>query len=317
MVDCIKVTLVNRVPNSVTVSTGVSGGGTWGTISGTITDQSDLVTYVADEISQIPVPPDPDWGNIGGTITDQTDLVDYIDAEIAAIPTPATPTLDSVTTEGNTTTNAVEVGGLTAVNTSSPVVKLEATSETNPTSNEVMGTLTFSRKFTDPDTPSLIETLYNDFTTRVEADGGEVNGSLADVTTDISDLVSGKYQLDTAHIKSEYTGVPFNTSSDMVFYTSTGTSVTEKFRITKDGDIEVKDPSAGVILRSENNTALQNCSRQRGCISCYPTRFLQACYHNTTDYFGDFKCRGNPHGNRWQCIGRTYACASAAMAKKR
>jgi len=69
MVDCIKVTLVNRVPNSVTVSTGVSGGGTWGTISGTITDQSDLVTYVADEI--------------------------------AAIPTPTTPTLDDVLTAGD------------------------------------------------------------------------------------------------------------------------------------------------------------------------------------------------------------------------
>jgi len=81
MVDCIKVTLVNRVPNSVTVSTGVSGGGTWGTISGTITDQSDLVTYVADEI--------------------------------AAIPTPSVPTLDSVTTEGAITANEIEVGGLT------------------------------------------------------------------------------------------------------------------------------------------------------------------------------------------------------------
>ena len=82
MADVIKVTLVNRVPNSVTVSTGVSGGGTWGTISGTITDQSDLVTYVADEI--------------------------------ASIPTPATPTLDSVTTQGSTTTNAITIGGLTA-----------------------------------------------------------------------------------------------------------------------------------------------------------------------------------------------------------
>ncbi len=81
MVDCIKVTLVNRVPNSVTVSTGVSGGGTWGTISGTITDQSDLVAYVADEIAEIP--------------------------------TPATPTLDSVTTQGATTTNNIEVGGIT------------------------------------------------------------------------------------------------------------------------------------------------------------------------------------------------------------
>jgi len=255
-----KVTLIHKTPNTVIIKTSGVGGGdgaTWGSVTGVITNQTDLVDYVDAEIAAIPVPPDPDWGNIGGTITDQTDLTTYVSNQIAAIPD---PTLDSVTTEGNTTTNAVEVGSLTSngtiksVDTSSPVVKLEATSETNPTSNEVMGTLTFSRKFTDPDTPSLIETLYNDFTTRVEADGGEVNGILADVTTDISDLVSGKYQLDTAHIKSEYTGVPFNTSSDMVFYTSTGTSVTEKFRITKDGNIEVKESLAGVVIRSRNDT---------------------------------------------------------------
>ena len=47
------------------------------------------------------------WGSITGTITNQTDLVDYIDAEIAAIPVPATPTLQSVTDEGNTTTNSI------------------------------------------------------------------------------------------------------------------------------------------------------------------------------------------------------------------
>ena len=54
------------------------------------------------------------WGFIDGTITNQTDLVDYIDAEIAAIPTPPTPTLDSVTTQGGTTTNSINVGGITA-----------------------------------------------------------------------------------------------------------------------------------------------------------------------------------------------------------
>ena len=56
------------------------------------------------------------WGSIEGTVTNQTDLVDYIDAEIAAIPTPATPTLQSVTDEGNTTTNAISAGTITANN---------------------------------------------------------------------------------------------------------------------------------------------------------------------------------------------------------
>ena len=54
------------------------------------------------------------WGSIIGDIANQTDLVDYIDAEIAAIPTPATPTLDSVTTQGATTTNDIAIGRLTA-----------------------------------------------------------------------------------------------------------------------------------------------------------------------------------------------------------
>ena len=41
------VSVQNIVPNSVTINTGgASGGGTWGSITGEITDQTDLVTYV-------------------------------------------------------------------------------------------------------------------------------------------------------------------------------------------------------------------------------------------------------------------------------
>lgn len=53
------------------------------------------------------------WGGIAGTITNQTDLVDYIAEQIADIPTPATPTLQIVTDEGATTTNTIQVDGLT------------------------------------------------------------------------------------------------------------------------------------------------------------------------------------------------------------
>ena len=41
-----EVTVNNITPNAVTVSNGLSGGGAWGEITGTITDQTDLVTYV-------------------------------------------------------------------------------------------------------------------------------------------------------------------------------------------------------------------------------------------------------------------------------
>ena len=57
------------------------------------------------------------WGSIEGIVTNQTDLVNYIDAEIAAIPVPITPTLQSVTDEGATTTNAIQVDGLTVTGT--------------------------------------------------------------------------------------------------------------------------------------------------------------------------------------------------------
>ena len=56
------------------------------------------------------------WGSITGNIDNQTDLVNYIDNAIAGIPVPPTPTLQSVTNEGNTTTNAISAGTITANN---------------------------------------------------------------------------------------------------------------------------------------------------------------------------------------------------------
>ena len=53
------------------------------------------------------------WGNISGNINNQDDLIDLIDNQIGSIPTPPTPTLQSVTDEGTTTDNSIEVGGLT------------------------------------------------------------------------------------------------------------------------------------------------------------------------------------------------------------
>ena len=44
--DNIGVTLTNQTPIAVTVSSQVSSGGNWGGITGEITDQTDLVTYV-------------------------------------------------------------------------------------------------------------------------------------------------------------------------------------------------------------------------------------------------------------------------------
>jgi len=49
-----EVVVQNILPNSVTINTGGAsgGGGTWGSITGTITDQTDLVTYVNRAVPQ-------------------------------------------------------------------------------------------------------------------------------------------------------------------------------------------------------------------------------------------------------------------------
>ena len=80
-----------------------------------------LATYSASASAESAV-----WGSIEGTVTNQTDLVDYIDAEIAAIPVPATPTLQTVTDEGNTTTNNIGIG--TVVLRSSSYLNVKPTS---------------------------------------------------------------------------------------------------------------------------------------------------------------------------------------------
>jgi hypothetical protein len=62
---------------------------------------------LVDKVQDIPPPV---WGSITGDIEDQTDLIDYISSQIT------TPTLQEVTDVGNTTTNPIIVGGITSGN---------------------------------------------------------------------------------------------------------------------------------------------------------------------------------------------------------
>jgi hypothetical protein len=68
--------------------------------NGTINDKQyyDLVSFVLS--TEAPV---TEWGSITGDIEDQTDLINYISSQIT------TPTLQSVTDEGNETTNSIIV----------------------------------------------------------------------------------------------------------------------------------------------------------------------------------------------------------------
>jgi hypothetical protein len=66
--------------------------------NGFISEDLDYLVSLVDKVQDIPPPV---WGSITGDIEDQTDLINYISSQII------TPTLQSVTDEGNTTTNAI------------------------------------------------------------------------------------------------------------------------------------------------------------------------------------------------------------------
>lgn len=78
---------LNRILHLMTLLADGGGGGTggtWGAITGNITDQIDLTDYIA---AQIAGSGSATWGNITGTLTDQADLVAYIAAQVGAVPT--------------------------------------------------------------------------------------------------------------------------------------------------------------------------------------------------------------------------------------
>jgi len=59
---------------------GGDGTALWGELTGTLTAQSDLVAYIAAQISAATIA----WGGLTGTLTSQTDLVTYIAVQINA-----------------------------------------------------------------------------------------------------------------------------------------------------------------------------------------------------------------------------------------
>ena len=75
--------------------------------NGFISEDLDYLVSLVDKVQDIPPPV---WGSITGDIEDQTDLINYISSQITI------PTLQSVTDEGSTTTNSVTVAGITSGN---------------------------------------------------------------------------------------------------------------------------------------------------------------------------------------------------------
>ena len=152
-----------------------------------------------------------------------------------------------------------------------PTMRLIADNADNPSTGEDMGTVRFTRNFEDPLALDLARAIFADFSERVVADGGTVEGSEECVASELELIVSGEYLINMVDIRPEYTGTLGSTKADLVFYLNDGTgSPIERFRINTDGDIEVKDPSKGIILRSENNTAYRIVVGNTGALAAIP-----------------------------------------------
>jgi hypothetical protein len=134
-----------------------------------------------------------------------------------------------------------------------------------------MGTVRFTRNFEDPLALDLARAIFADFSERVTADGGTIEGSEECVASELELIVSGEYLINMVDIRPEYTGTLGSTKADLVFYLNDGTGAPiERFRINTEGDIEVKDPSKGIILRSENNTAYRIVVGNTGTLAAIP-----------------------------------------------
>ena len=167
--------------------------------------------------------------------------------------------------------NKTEIQDTAVVRSSvNPTMRLIADNADNPTTGEDMGTLRFTRNFEDPLALDLARAIYADFSERVIADGGTVQGSIECVASELELIVSGQYLINMVDIRPEYTGTLGSTKADLVFYLNDGGATEEKFRFTNNGDIQVKDPSKGVILHSPNNTPYRIVVGNTGAIEAIP-----------------------------------------------
>jgi len=184
------------------------------------------------------------------------------------------PVTDTSGTESKLrlSTSKTEIGDSAIVRSSTnPTMRLIADNPDNPTTGEDMGTVRFTRNFEDPLALDLARAIFADFSERVTADGGTIEGSEECVASELELIVSGEYLINMVDIRPEYTGTLGSTKADLVFYLNDGTGAPiERFRINTEGDIEVKDPSKGIILRSENNTAYRIVVGNTGTLAAIP-----------------------------------------------
>jgi hypothetical protein len=147
--------------------------------NGFISEDLDYLVSLVDKVQDIPP---PEWGSITGDIEDQTDLIDYISSQVT------TPTLQSVTDEGNSTTNSIIL-----TNDTVPLnIGYDGFNVLTFTDNSVDASLGFTGlNFTDPGgnyggfTPSGAEFYYSNKQTNYNALGVIYNDYITNKGLDI------------------------------------------------------------------------------------------------------------------------------------
>jgi hypothetical protein len=176
---------------------GGGGGGTWGTITGTITDQTDLIQYINAHGAGT-------WGAITGTLTDQTDLVQYITNALtnyytkSQVYTKAETDALIPTVNDKTLTvqkNGTDVGTFTANSAQDKTINI-----TVPTTAADVNALPDSTKYGASITVSLDSSTYVLTTTLKDQDGNTLGTAQAVDLPIESVVVSGSYDSATKEV---------------------------------------------------------------------------------------------------------------------
>lgn len=179
------------------IAQGGGGGGSWGTITGTITDQTDLIQYINAHGAGT-------WGAITGTLTDQTDLVQYITNALSNYYTKSQvytkAETDALIPTVNDATLTVQKNGTTVDTFTANASANKTINITVPTTAADVSALPDSTKYGASITVSLDSTTYVLTTTLKDQDGNTL-GTAQTVDLPIeSVVVSGSYDSATKEV---------------------------------------------------------------------------------------------------------------------
>lgn len=189
--------VANWVLKEAIAQGGGGGGGTWGTITGTITDQTDLIQYINAHGAGT-------WGAITGTLTDQTDLVQYINNALTNYYTKSQvytkAETDALIPTVNDATLTVQKNGTTVDTFTANASANKTINITVPTTAADVDALPDTTKYAASLTLSLNSTTYEMTATLKDQDGNTL-GTAQTIDLPIeSVVVSGRYDSTTKEV---------------------------------------------------------------------------------------------------------------------